>query len=316
MEKIHKDINFIKETDITKQMQKQIENQSLKIIKVDENMCGRIAEVNNRLTSFIAKNRTPASSDPSGYDINRIQSLIGANIQNAIAKIETTLQQFKNQRQITDKPPLINSQGNQILYTTNKNGNLSGLINPDLIKASCDGSLSLRPPESNQPKTSQRKMNTSNNKQQKMTNFKATDTDRNNHNKFQSFNAVRKQHKNSYKNNPSNYPTKGMEHFEEDYIPLITNEESYHPNITHNKYHSFQQPPQTFQICKFGSNCWNRDCNKKHPHVSRRNEEVLAGLGFLERIFRNTQRDWHTYGEHQRRIPGVQVGPGGKLNFY
>jgi len=45
--------------------------------------------------------------------------------------------------------------------------------------------------------------------------------------------------------------------------------------------HSFHQP---LHICRFGTNCWNRDCTKRHPRETKRDREILDGLGFLGKI--------------------------------
>lgn len=315
MEKIHKDINFIKETDITKQMQQQIEKQYLKIIKVDEDLCGRIAEVNNRLTSFKIESKNPTSSTLSECDINRIETFVDANIKTAMTKIDATLQQIKNQKGLSDEPPSISAQGNQILYTTNTNGRLTGLVEPESVKVSCDGSLSLRNPQQNKTQIARWKATSSSNKTQPH-NYHTQSRSSN-----RQYHINKKQDKhmdNSKKSKPQT--NKQREKDLTSYNVINKKDGRREPY----NYHSFQKPPQAYQTCKFGSKCWNRDCNRRHPKESTRNNEILTRLGFLERMFGNIQnvysppnsREWDFLGRNQRETPAVQQWTGRTFGFY
>jgi len=120
---------------------------------------------------------------------------------------------------------------------------------------------------------------------------------------------------------------------EEEFIPFKQTNRKM-SQIPHPQAHSFQQPP-TF--CKYGTSCWDRDCNKKHRYESKRDKEILSGLGFLGRLSQNPQRlsngqnkggprDQEYYGgiyedtqnlfQCRRNHPGVHIGTGGRLTHY
>jgi len=99
--------------------------------------------------------------------------------------------------------------------------------------------------------------------------------------------------------------------FNEDFVPFNKPMKTTKPTTQN---HSFHQP---LHICRFGTNCWNRDCTKRHPRETKRDREILDGLGFLGKIH-NVYNSENRVDSNffQRRPPGVYVGAGGKLRFY
>lgn len=140
MEEVNRDLSQLKNLDVTKKLQSQLDNQLKKIIKTDENLIQRISQVNNKVETYMSQVKQSLSS-LSEKDVKTIENYADSHIKEHVARIDAQLHQIRLDKGLSDMAPEKNSEGQTILYAIN--GDHSNLVDHNDVRVSCDGTYFL-----------------------------------------------------------------------------------------------------------------------------------------------------------------------------
>lgn len=280
------------------------------------------------MTKFI--NKVSSSFDtPLEKILETVKKMVDNKLDGFTDSIDQKLIHLANSKNISPQVPSKSLDGKQILYKINDK-----VIDPDKLQASIDGKIKIKWCKfQNQCKILSCKFY---HESELCPNFKnccsptcyfrhpcakLEDKKKRMWNNSQSSNSNSRKYFSARVNGTSksigSQPDK--EQTSDNFIPFNSSKQGTKSTAPF-RSHSFHQPPP---MCKFGTKCWNRDCNRKHPQESKKDQEILSGLGFLGKLLHNiklfppkTNPKSQHQGKNQRRSPGLVIGAGGRLKFY